>query len=144
MKISFEGETLREIVEQIEKFTSSDLFAEKNVVKEAVEKAEAKPKHVLNRFKKAAAKKEAEEKKAVVVDVEPPPQEPEVHSAAAVAITKADLSALLQKICEKASDNTAGIMQVRDIFRHFGIAKLGELDEKRYHEMHKHVSQILA
>ncbi len=89
----------------------------------------------------------AEKLKAEVLAAEVPdlPAIPKVKSK---KITKEDLASLLQKVCEKEdsgkSDKAAGLNKVREIFARFGISRLGELDEKRYHEMTVHIEDALA
>jgi hypothetical protein len=57
-------------------------------------------------------------------------------------ITKEDLVKQCEDLMKK--ENSGGIQTVRKIFEQFGVGKLGELNEKRYHELHKVLEAELA
>ncbi len=84
-------------------------------------------------------------------EVQAPPPTPNLYSK---KITKEDLVSGFQKIMEKEkSENPKlidsngnslnGFKRVKDILFRFGVKKLGELDEKRYHEMNIHIEDAL-
>ncbi len=142
MKITFEAANARELVEQLTEFVE-EFHGE--FIEELVPPIpkEPKPEPIQKKKPGRPAKSEVVLPK---VESEPPPVVAQV-SAAAHAVTKEDLTLLMQKILEKGGPNPEAqgsqITVIRNIFKEFGIGKLGELDAKRYHEIKVKFEEVL-
>ena len=136
MKITFEGETLIDIAKQAGTFVNAIMGV--SVVKPGLETEEKrKPGRPPNPGSKKDKERIVDAPISPTVD-DPFATEEDEAPTPPKHITKDDLTEALKKISEKHSIN-----KVREVFEKFGVKRLGELDEKRYHELFTYVENLL-
>lgn len=136
MKLTFEADTAAELFFQVEEAAKS-YYKEKPTQEIQIKEVE-KPKRGPAKIAKKAqvvpvvvqeVVHEDDKQLELPQQESPAPHKPEL--VIAVPVTKEELMAALQKLGAKAE----GIQKVRAIFAQFGVARLSEVEPKKYHEM---------
>jgi hypothetical protein len=135
MKIEFEGPNVSSLVSQAQMFALAFKGETPVSIPEAPIQTEEKRKP--GRPPNPGSKK-AKEKEIVDEPISPTTDDLFDEPIAPKHVSKDDLTESLKKLSE-----THSINKVREVFTKFGVARLGELDEKRYHEMHTFVQAML-